>query len=62
MERQKSGKALVCSLRRNPHLTLWKAENLSYGQLMMFSRDILHNFFKLLRQTMDGMKLHHCIS
>jgi hypothetical protein len=58
VERQNVGKGLVCSLRRNPGLTLRKAENLSYGRLMIFSRETLHDFFKLLRQTMEAMKLH----
>jgi hypothetical protein len=39
-------------------LTLRKAENFSYGRLMIFSRETRHEFFTLLRQTMNAMKLH----
>jgi hypothetical protein len=58
VERQNGGKGLVFSLRRNPGLTLRKAENISYGLLMMFIRETVHDFFRHLRQTMDVMKLH----
>jgi hypothetical protein len=51
---ENDGKGLVCSLRRNPGLTLRKAENLNYGRLMKFSREIVYDFFKLLRQTMEA--------
>jgi hypothetical protein len=58
VESQNSGKGLVCSLRRNPGLTLRKAGSFSYGRLIIFSRETLHDFFKLLTQTVDAMKLH----
>jgi hypothetical protein len=57
-ERQIVGKRLVCSLRRNPGLTLQKAENLSYGRPIIFSRETASDVFSLLRQTMDAMKMH----
>jgi hypothetical protein len=49
VEMQNGGKGLVCSLRRNQGLTLRKAEDVIYGRLMKFSREILHDFFKLLK-------------
>jgi uroporphyrinogen-III synthase len=52
------------ALRRNPALTLRKAENISDDRLMVFSRETLRDFFRLLRQTMDAVKLqerHHLI-
>jgi hypothetical protein len=45
----------VSFLRRNPSLTLRKAENLSYGRLMRFNRGNVDDFFNLLTQTMDAM-------
>jgi hypothetical protein len=45
-------------MRRNPGLTLRKAENLSYDRLMRFNRETVDYFLKLLRQTMGAMKLH----
>jgi hypothetical protein len=51
MEMQNGEEVVVCC--RKPGLTLRKAKNLSYGRLMIFSRETLHHFFKLLRQTMD---------
>jgi hypothetical protein len=58
VEIQNVGKGLICSLRRNPGLTLRKTENLSYGRLMIFCRETIHDSFMLLRQTMDAMKLY----
>jgi hypothetical protein len=58
VERQNYGETLACSLRRNPGLTPRKAEDLSYGRLMTLSRETLYDFLKLLRQTMEAMKLH----
>jgi hypothetical protein len=54
MERRNGEKALVCSLRRNPGLTLRKAGNLDSGRLTIFSRETLHHFFKLVRQPVDA--------
>jgi hypothetical protein len=48
----------ICFLRRNPGLTSRKAENLSYGRLMGFSREIVDDFCKLLRKTMYAIELH----
>lgn len=58
MKRQNGGKGLVCCLRRNPGWTLRKAESLSCGWLLIFWRETLNDFFRLLRQTVDAMKLH----
>jgi hypothetical protein len=33
-----------------------KAENLSYGRLIIFSRETLHDFLKLLTQTMGAKR------
>lgn len=42
---QSDGKGLVCSPRRNPGLTLRRAESLNYGWLMKFSRKIVNMIF-----------------
>jgi hypothetical protein len=51
------GKGWLAS-EKNPVLTLRKTEDLSYGRLMIFSRETLYDFFKLLKQTIDAIKLH----
>jgi hypothetical protein len=49
VERQNGRKGLVFSPRRNTGLTLKKAENLSHDRLMIFSKETIHDSFKLLR-------------
>jgi hypothetical protein len=57
MERWTGGKDWFISfLRRNPGLTLRKAEHLGYGRLRRFNREIVCDLFRLLRQTIDAIK------
>jgi hypothetical protein len=42
----------------NPGLILRKEENLSYGRLMRFHTATVDDFFKLLGQKSDAVKLH----
>jgi hypothetical protein len=42
------GKEWFAFLRRNPGLTIRKAEYLSYGRLMRFFRETVVDIFKLL--------------
>ena len=44
-------------LKRNPELCLRKAESLSYGRLMRFNKEIVLDFFNLLKEVYDKMSL-----
>jgi hypothetical protein len=43
-------------LRVSCYLYFGKAEDLSYGRLMRFNREIARDFFKLLKQTIHAMR------
>jgi hypothetical protein len=44
--------------KKESKLSPRKAGNLSNGRLVIFIREILYNFIKVLKQTVEAMKLH----
>ncbi|KAJ4451546.1 hypothetical protein ANN_03012 [Periplaneta americana] len=44
-------------LKRFPDIVLRKAENLSYGRLMRFNKEIVSDFFELLKKTLIELDL-----
>lgn len=44
-------------LKRNPDIVLRKGENLSYGRLMRFNKQIVEHFFSLLRSVYEKSEL-----
>ncbi|XP_011859495.1 PREDICTED: uncharacterized protein LOC105556986 [Vollenhovia emeryi] len=60
IEKEEAGKDwLKGFMMRNPDIVLRSSENLSYGRLMRFNKEIVRDFYDLLGRTMDELDLHN---